>query len=136
VIYLPDTNVFSRYLRGIDAGIKGKLETNLRFCRLSSVVLSELEYGAAKRPEIPALVERVKRLRTLIANEANYTCADASYYGFVRAYLAKLKPNAQPIGPYDLMLAAQALRIGATVATNNTSEFARIPGLEVQDWQS
>jgi tRNA(fMet)-specific endonuclease VapC len=98
--------------------------------------MSELEFGAAKRREIPTLVERVKRLRALVANEANYTRADASYYGFVRAHLARLKPNSQPIGPYDLMLAAQALRIGATVVTNNTSEFARIPGFEVHDWQS
>ena len=88
--YLPDTNVFSRYLRGIDAGIKEKLESNLRFCRLSSVVLSELEYGAAKRPDIPAFRERVQRLRALVADEADYTCADAYFYRFVRAHLAKL----------------------------------------------
>jgi tRNA(fMet)-specific endonuclease VapC len=136
VNYLPDTNVFSRYLRGIDAGIKEKLESNLRFCRLSSVVLSELEYGAAKRPDIPAFRERVQRLRALVADEADYTCADAYFYGFVRAHLAKLKPNAQPIGPYDLMLAAQALRMGAVVVTNNATEFARVPGLNVEDWQS
>jgi len=136
VIYLPDTNVFSRYLRGIDAGIKARLEANLRFCRLSCVVLSELEYGAAKRPDISTLSERVRKLRALVGNEADYTCDDASFYGFVRAYLARLKPNAQPIGPYDLMLAAQALRIGAAVVTNNTSEFARIPGLVVENWQS
>jgi tRNA(fMet)-specific endonuclease VapC len=136
VIYLPDTNVFSRYLRGIDAGIKAKLESNLRFCRLSCVVLSELEYGAAKRPDLTGLSERVKKLRALVGNEANYTCNDASFYGFIRAYLARLKPNAQPIGPYDLMLAAQALRIGAAIVTNNTSEFARIPGLLLENWQS
>ena len=136
MIYLPDTNVFSRYLRGIDAGIKTKLEANLRFCRLSCVVLSELEYGAAKRPELPTLAKRVRMLRALVAHEEDYTCADASLYGFVRAYLARLKPNAQPVGPYDLMLAAQALRIGATVITNNTSEFARIPGLVLEDWQA
>ena len=136
MIYLPDTNVFSRYLRGIDTRIKAKLETNLRFCRLSSVVLSELECGAAKRPELPALTERVRRLRVLVAHEANYSCADAAFYGFVRSYLARLRPNAQLIGPYDLMLAAQALRIGATVVTNNASEFARIPGLAVEDWQA
>ena len=136
MIYLPDTNVFSRYLRGIDAGIKARLEANLRFCRLSCVVLSELEYGAAKRPDISTLSERVRKLRALVGNEADYTCDDASFYGFVRAYLARLKPNAQPIGPYDLMLAAQALRIGAAVVTNNTSEFARIPGLVVENWQS
>ena len=136
MIYLPDTNVFSRYLRGIDAGIKAKLESNLRFCRLSCVVLSELEYGAAKRPDLTGLSERVKKLRALVGNEANYTCNDASFYGFIRAYLARLKPNAQPIGPYDLMLAAQALRIGAAIVTNNTSEFARIPGLLLENWQS
>ena len=136
MIYLPDTNVFSRYLRGVDESIKAKLDANLRFCRLSSVVLSELEYGAAKRPEVPAFRRRVQKLRALIADEADYTGADAVYYGFVRAHLARLKPNAQLIGPYDLMLAAQALRLGAVLVTNNTAEFARVPGLGTENWQS
>ena len=136
MIYLPDTNVFSRYLRGEDPRIKEQLESNLRFCRLSSVVLSELEYGAAKRPDLPALRTRVKRLREIIADEADYTGADAAHYGMVRAHLARLKPNALPIGPYDLMLAAQALRLGAVLVTNNTTEFRRVPGLVVEDWQT
>ena len=135
MIYLPDTNVFSRYLRGVDDGIKANLEANLHFCRLSSVVLSELEYVAAKRPDIPSLRGRIARLRTIVGNEASYTCADARFYGFIRAHLARLKPNAQPIGPYDLMLAAQALRFGATLVTGNTSEFSRVPGLMVENWQ-
>lgn len=135
MIYLPDTNVFSRYLRGEDARIKEKLESNLRFCRLSAVVLSELEYGAGKRPDLTMLRARVQRLREIIADEADYTCEDAVYYGAIRAHLAKLKPNAQPIGPYDLMLAAQALRLGAIVVTNNTAEFSRVPSLSVEDWQ-
>ena len=136
MIYLPDTNVFSRYLRGEDARIKEKLESNLRFCRLSAVVLSELEYGAAKRPDLAGVRARVQRLREIIADEADYTCEDALYYGAVRAHLARLKPNAQPIGPYDLMLAAQALRLGASVVTHNIAEFARVPNLTVEDWQT
>lgn len=135
MIYLPDTNVFSRYLRGEDERIKVKLEANLRFCRLSAVVLSELEYGAAKRPDLPMLRTRVARLREIIADEADYTCADAAVYGVVRAHLARLKPNAQPIGPYDLMLAAQVLRLGAVLVTHNTAEFARVPHLALEDWQ-
>ena len=135
MIYLPDTNVFSRYLRGEDERIKAKLEANLRFCRLSAVVLSELEYGAAKRPDLPVLRMRVARLCEIIADEADYTCADAVVYGVVRAHLARLKPNAQPIGPYDLMLAAQALRLGAVLVTHNTAEFARVPQLLFEDWQ-
>ena len=136
MIYLPDTDVFSRYLRGEDARIKDRLEANLRFCRLSAVVLSELEYGAAKRPDLAMLRARVHRLRAIIADEADYTCEDAVYYGAIRAHLARLKPNAQPIGPYDLMLAAQALRLGAIVVTNNTAEFGRVPALRFEDWQS
>jgi len=135
VIYLPDTNVFSRYLRGEDGSIKERLEAKLRYCRLSVVVLSELEYGAAKRPDLPILRRRVARLREIIADEEDYTCADAVLYGGVRAHLARLKPNAQPIGPYDLMLAAQALRLGAVVVTHNRAEFQRIPDLSVEDWQ-
>jgi len=135
VIYLPDTHVFSRYLRGAAAGVKQKLEANLHICRLSSVVLSELEYGAAKRPDVPAFRERVRTLRILLAIEADYTCEDAVFYGSIRAHLARLWPNAQPIGPYDLMLAAQALRLGAVLVTNNTGEFTRVPGLSVEDWQ-
>ena len=136
MIYLPDTNVFSRYLRGEDARIKNRLEANLRYCRLSSVVLSELEYDAAKRPDLPGLRQRVERLRVLLADEADYTCADAAFYGGVRAHLALLKPNAQPIGPYDLMLAAQALRLGAVLVTHNTAEFSRVPLLAVENWQN
>ncbi|HUG12155.1 MAG TPA: PIN domain-containing protein [Opitutaceae bacterium] len=136
MIYLPDTNVFSRYLRGEDVRIKEKLEGNLRFCHLSSVVLSELEYGAAKRHDLPVLRTRVARLRAIISAEIDYTCVDAYYYGAIRAHLARLKPNAQPIGPYDLMLAAQALRLGAVVVTHNTDEFARVPNLECEDWQT
>lgn len=135
MIYLPDTNVFSRYLRGEDRQIKEKLEGNLRFCRLSAIVLSELEYGAAKRPDLPVLGDRVERLRAIMVDQAAYTGADAVYYGAIRAYLARLKPNAQPIGPYDLMLAAQAVRLGAVLVTNNTAEFARVPNLALEDWQ-
>jgi tRNA(fMet)-specific endonuclease VapC len=38
------------------------------------------------------------------------------------------------IGPYDLMIAAQALRAGATLVTANVSEFARVTGLPWDDW--
>jgi tRNA(fMet)-specific endonuclease VapC len=135
MIYLPDTNVFSRYLRGENLAVKEKLESNLRFCRLSAVVLSELEYGAAKRPELEVLRKRVQRLREIMADEVAYICADAVYYGAIRAHLARLKPNALLIGPYDLMLAAQALRLGAVIVTHNVTEFRRVPSLVVEDWQ-
>ena len=58
--------------------------------------------------------------------------AAAEEYGKVRAHLASL---GTPIGPHDLMIAAIALANGLSVVTNNTSEFSRVPGLSIEDWQ-
>lgn len=35
---------------------------------------------------------------------------------------------------FDRLLAAHALSIGATVVTNNESDFADVPGLKVENW--
>jgi len=47
---------------------------------------------------------------------------------------ATLEATGIPIGPYDLLIAAQALRAGATLVTANVSEFAPVPSLLWQDW--
>jgi tRNA(fMet)-specific endonuclease VapC len=39
------------------------------------------------------------------------------------------------IGPLDVQIAAIALANGCTLVTHNTSEFARVPGLRIEDWQ-
>ncbi len=135
MIYLPDTNVFSRFLRGKDEAIKAALEEHLSACRLSTIVLMELEYGAAKAPEIPALRARLAALRAIFPSVENFDSSAAYHAGVVRAYLAKLRPSALPIGPYDSLLAGQALGLGAVFVTHNISEFARVPGLTCADWQ-
>lgn len=137
MIFLPDTNVFSRYLRGRpeDVPLKLRLESILADCRLSAIVLMELEYGAAKQPEIAAFRDRIVRLKAVFSGITPFDAAAAYQTGIVRAYLARLKPNAQPIGAYDALLAGQALALGAVFVTHNTAEFSRVPGLTVEDWQ-
>jgi tRNA(fMet)-specific endonuclease VapC len=56
---------------------------------------------------------------------------DAAIAGDLRA---SLEASGTVIGPYDLLIAAQALRTDATLVTANTSEFARVPGLMWEDW--
>ena len=56
---------------------------------------------------------------------------DAAAAGDLRA---ALEAAGTPIGPYDLLIAAQALRSGTTLVTANVSEFARVRGLLWQDW--
>jgi tRNA(fMet)-specific endonuclease VapC len=57
--------------------------------------------------------------------------------GVDRAYAevrAALEASGRTIGANDLLIAAHALERGAVLVTGNTSEFGRVPGLEVQDW--
>ena len=53
----------------------------------------------------------------------------------MRAQLATLRSNAQPIGSYDTLLAGQALALGAVFVTDSVAEFARVPGLRCENWR-
>ena len=97
---------------------------------ISWVTLAELEFGVAKSQQkeknLAALEEFVLPLEI-----ANLDGKAARVYGLTRAALEK---KGKTIGPLDLMIGAHALSLGATLATNNTSEFSRIKGLSVIDW--
>ena len=56
---------------------------------------------------------------------------DAEAAGRIRAALDSRK---QSIGPYDTLIAGQALARGFTLVTTNTQEFARVDGLKLEDW--
>jgi tRNA(fMet)-specific endonuclease VapC len=56
---------------------------------------------------------------------------DAEEAGDIRAGLERA---ATPIGPYDVLIAAQARRRDALLVTTNTREFTRVPGLKTADW--
>lgn len=87
MIFLPDPNVFSRYLRdrAEDAGLCERLEQSFADCRLSSIALMELEYGAAKRPEVTVFRERIARLKAVFPGVAPFDAAAAYQSGIVRA---------------------------------------------------
>jgi hypothetical protein len=52
-------------------------------------------------------------------------------YGDLRA---ELERQGTPIGALDTMIAAHALSQQCTLVTNNTREFARVPGLAIENW--
>ena len=60
-----------------------------------------------------------------------FEAADAREAADIRAHL---KRTATPIGPFDVLIAAQARRAGTTLVTANTREFERVPELIVTDW--
>jgi tRNA(fMet)-specific endonuclease VapC len=60
-----------------------------------------------------------------------FDAEDAREAGNIRAALFKL---GTPIGPYGILIAAQARRRDAILVTSNEREFARVSGLKMEDW--
>jgi len=99
----------------------------------SSTVTYELYYGVAKsaRPEFNA-----KRLRAFFAapiESIPFDDEDAAHAGEVRA---TLETRGTTIGPYDVLIAAQAVRLEATLVTANAGEFTRVNSLNIQNWSA
>ncbi len=61
-----------------------------------------------------------------------FDAEDAMAAGKLRA---ELERGGVGIGPFDTLIAGQALRRGYTLVTANTREFSRVPGLLIEDWR-
>ena len=96
---------------------------------LSSVTVAELAFGVAKSGSARnqrALEQFLEPLEI-----ADFDRSAALVYGRLRA---ALEAAGTPIGPLDTQVAAHALALGVTLVSNNQREFARVPGLRLEDW--
>ena len=98
---------------------------------IPTVVLYELWYGIKKSARAQANTDALDNFLALDVTPWPFEPEDAEEAGDVRAALERL---GTPIGPYDVLIAAQARRRGAILVTTNKNEFARVPGLQTQDW--
>jgi tRNA(fMet)-specific endonuclease VapC len=134
VIHL-DTNVAIAILNGRPEKVRSRFDlarSSKTPIFMSTVVFHELMYGAANSQRRNQNEEKI----TLFISSGDiqllsFGPEDAVIAGSIRA---KLRHDGQPIGPYDLLIAAQALNAGATLITANIGEFNRVPGLTVVDW--
>lgn len=128
--YLLDTNVMSELIRHPQGPLARRVSAlPAESCVTSVVVACELRYGAAKRgsAELTSWVEGL-----LESIEALPFEAEASRrYAEIRIALEKA---GTPIGRHDLLIAAHAQIEGLVLVTANVSEFARVPGLRVENW--
>src|SRR5262245_22678790 len=130
MIYLPDTNTISAYMRGDPPRLVRRMQDSFGDLRLSVIVLAEREFGVTKGTSAHTRLV-LERLAELVPVEP-FTRADASHYAAIRH---DLEARGQGIGPLDTLIAAQAQRLGATMVTRNIREFRRVPGLLVENWQ-
>ena len=97
---------------------------------VSSIVAHELYFGAYKSQKVDFNLETLRLLFIDIVI-LDFDREDARAAGDIRA---DLKRQGMPIGPYDVLIAGQALARGLPLVTNNTAEFERIVGLRLEDW--
>jgi tRNA(fMet)-specific endonuclease VapC len=134
-LYLLDTNIcifllnqgkgFERIVRHLDGLDRGQVG-------VSAITVAELEFGAAASQRQGDNLARLERF-ILEFEVWPFDRPAARRYGPLRA---DLKARGLPIGPLDCLIAAHALASDAFLVTNNTREFARVPGLRIADWST
>ena len=131
MLYMLDTNICSYIIREKPLYIKDifvKVEKE-HTIGLSSIVVSELLYGATKK--------RSKKLLnivdTFIDNFIIYDYNKISAYSYA-TIRTQLENQGKIIGANDLLIAAHALSLEAILVTNNTKEFERIEELKLENW--
>jgi tRNA(fMet)-specific endonuclease VapC len=131
---LLDTNVFIDALdsrRPIVRRRLGEAQAAGEALGLSSVVLFELRFGlclSARRSQ------NERTLQAVLNGGIEVVAFDGDDAKEAAELRAALRRAAREIGPYDLLIAAQARRRGATLVTHNMREFSRVPGLIAVDW--
>jgi len=132
VIYLLDTNACIVYLNRPMSGVRRRLESlSPQDIAICSVVKAELFYGA-RRSKNP---QRTLALQSTFLNNfvsLPFDDAAATIFSEIRAELAI---RGTPIGPYDLQIASIAKVHNLILVTHNTSEFSRVNGLQIEDWE-
>lgn len=132
-LYLLDTNIISHMM--VDgAGVAARraesvitANPSVQMCT-SVVVHGELAFGLAKRPSARLQNALDVQLENLLVLPLDETVVP--HYARLRA---DLEANGTPIGPNDALIAAHALALDAILVSADT-EFARIPGLKLENW--
>lgn len=130
--YLLDTNVCVDILSQRYPAVAERLQrcSPEDLC-ISSVVVAELRYGADKSQRS---AENHKRIDLLLGEIPcfDFDPSAASVYGRIRRDLEK---RGEPIGPYDLMIAAHALSLRLILVSDNVREFKKVRNLQVENWR-
>jgi tRNA(fMet)-specific endonuclease VapC len=134
VNYLLDANVCIALINGTSTKARERFAQAVRrgaTLATSAIVVHQLWHRAAKNE----LVTRYARaLAAFLGSEVtvlDYTVQDAQAAGEIRA---ELERQGMRIGEYDTLIAGQAFCRNLILVTANTREFARVKGLNVEDW--
>jgi len=133
-VLVLDSNTISYYFRG-DPDVVPRLQAvHPAEAGVPAIVEYELRYGLMRLPRAaatPRLVALDQLLRPMRRLPFDAECAEHA-----ARLRVKLESSGTPIGPHDILIAATALRHGATLVTRNEREFSRVPGLRWVNWHA
>jgi tRNA(fMet)-specific endonuclease VapC len=131
VYYYFDTNICIYLINGRIREVAEKvIEHDANEIKIPAIVVAELMHGAEKsmKKDIAlASAERFLYPYEIIPFDENAAAA----YGKIKAALERA---GTPIGANDLLIAATVMSRGGVFITHNTREFARVPGMFLEDW--
>lgn len=129
--YMLDTNICIYLIKKKPHSVIRRLKkTKISDVCISSITLSELEYGVEKS-------EKRNQNKTALAEFITpievfpYDDLASAHYGQLRAFLEK---KGQPLGSLDMLMSAHALSRNLILVTNNVREFKRVPNLKIENW--
>ncbi|WP_072346276.1 PIN domain-containing protein [Devosia enhydra] len=125
-----DTNIVSELMRQGPGRLWQRAERyGIANLCMSIISAAELRYGAELKAS-KRLHDEITDILTVI-HSMPFTEPAGEHYGEIRALLTR---SGTPIGSNDLLIAAHALALDLTLISDNVREFARIPGLRVENW--
>jgi tRNA(fMet)-specific endonuclease VapC len=130
VRYLLDTNTVSYIIKGVFPHVRERLlKVPISEVGISVVTEAELRFGVARLPQATKLAIVIEEFLLRI-EVLPWDSPAARHYARLRA---ALEEHGEPMGNLDLMIAAEALAIGAILVSNDRV-FRRVKGLKVEDW--
>lgn len=128
--YLLDTNTCIAVMRAHSGAVQRLAAVAPGDCAISTVTAYEL-YTGVEKCAMPSQERNKVELLLATVCETPFDADAARESARVRALL---ESQGQRIGPYDILLAGQALAGSLILVTDNTREFSRVPGLTLENW--
>lgn len=128
--YMLDTNICIYTIKNNPAAVREKFGRHQHHLCISSIVLSELLYGAEKSANPQKSLAIVEGLAARL-EVLDFDDTAAAHAADIRAALAK---KGTPIGHYDVLIAGHARSRGLVLVSNNVREFERVEGLRLENW--
>ena len=129
--YMLDTNICIYGMKNRPPQVEEAIRRGLdRGICISAITLAELEHGVQKSQSVAKNTEALLKFLTIL-EVLPFDDRAAVEYGKIQAFLQR---NGIPIGTADALIAGHARAEGLILVTNNVREFARVPGLTVENW--